>query len=140
LCGERFHRFDEALLRLLDLLELPGVGRFVSNTLWLVRTPFRLLKDLTVKALRRPEMPNAPELPMLQAALAGWLDLLHKEAARRADAHSLWDHIEQGFVSGGLAEQARERFQQYFRGFQMSQASEVDQTARAIYEDLEKNP
>jgi hypothetical protein len=140
LCGERFHRFDEALLRLLDLLELPGVGRVVSNTLWLVRTPFRLIKDLTVKALRRPEMPNAPELPMLQAALAGWLNLLHKEAARRAEAHSLWSHIEQGFVNGNLAEQARERFQQYFRGFQLSQASEVDQTARAIYEDLEKNP
>src|SRR5207244_1085977 len=112
LYGEKFHRFDEALVRLLDLLELPGVGRAVSNTLWLVRMPFRLAKDLAVKALRRPEPPNTPELPMLESALNGWLDLLRKEAARRADHHPLWAHIEQGFLNGRLADLARERFQQ----------------------------
>jgi hypothetical protein len=139
LTGERFHRFDEALVRLLDLLELPGLGRILSGALWVVRTPYRLLKGLFTRAMRRPEAPIMPELPVMEEALTAWLDLLRKEAARRADSHAVWAHIDKGFA-GGLAEMARERFQQGFRGFQMGLANEVDRTARDIYEELEKNP
>jgi hypothetical protein len=139
LTGEKFHRFDEALVRLLELLELPGVGRILSGALWVVRTPYRLLKGLFNKALRRPDAPSMRELPVLEDALTGWLDLLRKEAARRADSHPVWAHIDKGFA-GGLATLARERFQQAFRGFQIGLANEVDHTARSIYEELEKNP
>jgi hypothetical protein len=139
LTGEKFHRFDEALVRLLDLLELPGLGRVLSGALWIVRTPYRLLKGLFNKALRRPEAPAMPELPVLEDALTGWCDQLRKEAARRADMHPVWAHIDKGF-GGGLAEQAHQRFQQAFRDFQLGLANEVDRTARSIYEELEKNP
>jgi hypothetical protein len=139
LTGEKFRRFDETLVRLLELLELPGAGRVLSGTLWVLRTPYRLIKGLAVKALSRPESATLPEQPLLEQALAGWLDLLRKEAARRADTHPVWAHIEEGFASG-LANQARERFQQGFRSFRLGLADEVDRTARAIYEDLEKNP
>jgi hypothetical protein len=137
--GERFHRFDEALLRLMEILELPGVGKVVSNTLWVLRTPYRLLRGLVNKAVRRPDMPAIPERPVLEAALAGWLDMLRKEAARRAGTHAVWAHLDQGFHSG-LAELAHERFEQGFRGFHLGMVDEVDRTARAIYEELEKNP
>ncbi len=139
LTSEKFRHFDEALVRLLELLELPGVGRLVSNTLWVLRTPYRLVKGLVVKALSRPEAPSMPEQPILEEALAGWLDLLRKEAARRAGTHPVWAHIEQGFANG-LADLARERFQQGFRSFRLGLAEEVDRTARAIYEELEKSP
>jgi energy-coupling factor transporter ATP-binding protein EcfA2 len=139
LTSARFRRFDEALVRLLDMLELPGVGKLVSGTLWVIRTPYRLVKGFLSRALSRPDAPTMPEQPILEEALSGWLDLLRKEAARRADAHLLWAHIETGFADG-LAQGARESFEQCFRGFQLSMADEVDRTARAIYEDLEKNP
>ncbi|HKI35779.1 MAG TPA: GTPase domain-containing protein [Gemmataceae bacterium] len=139
LTSSKFQHFDEALVRLIDLLEMPGIGKILSVPLWVARTPYRLLKGLVVKALTRPEAPPLPEQPVLAEALAGWLDLLHKEAARRADAHPLWAHVEKGFASG-LAEGARERFEQGFRGYQLALASEVDHTARAIYEELEKKP
>jgi hypothetical protein len=139
LTSEKFRRFDEALVRLLDLLELPGVGRVVSGTLWVLRTPYRLVKGLALKAFSRPEGASLPEQSVLDEALAGWLDLLRKEAARRAGSHPVWAHIEEGFAHG-LAEQARERFQQGFRSFRLGLAEEVDRTARAIYEELEKNP
>jgi hypothetical protein len=137
--SERFHRFDEALVRLLELLELPGVGKVVSTALWVVRTPYRLLKGLFNRTLRRPDAPAIPERPVLEMALAAWLDMLRKEAARRSDTHSLWAHVDKGF-DAGLAEQAQQRFAEGIHGFQLSQADEVDRTARAIYEDLEKNP
>lgn len=139
LSAEKFPRFDQALVRLLDLLELPGVGKVVSTTLWVLRTPFRLLKEFAGKALARPEPPGPPEQPVLESALSGWLDLLHKEVVRRGDSHPLWAHIEHGF-SGDLPEQAKTRFMQLFREFQLGLTQEVDKTAREIYEDLERNP
>jgi GTP-binding protein EngB required for normal cell division len=140
LASEKFRRFDEALVRLLDLLELPGIGKILSGALWVLRAPYRLLRAWIGRAMTRPDAPAMPEQPVLEQALTGWLDLLRKEAVRRADTHPVWAHIAHGFTAGGLAEQARERFGQGFRGFQLGQADEVDRTARAIYEEVEKNP
>jgi hypothetical protein len=139
LTSEKFRRFDDALVKLLELLELPGVGRIVSNTLWVLRTPYRLLRDLVSSAFTRPDAQSLPEMEVLDEALAGWLDMLRKEAARREDSHPVWAHVAAGF-SGNLGDLARDRFQQGYRAFQLSQADETDRTARAIYEDLEKNP
>jgi hypothetical protein len=139
LTSERFRSFDEALVRLLELLELPGVGKVISTTLWVVRTPYRLMKGWLNKALSRPETAGMAELPVLETALKGWIDLLRKEAVRRGDSHPVWKHIDAGFHSG-LADLVHERFKQAFRGFQLSLADEIDRTARAIYEELEKKP
>jgi hypothetical protein len=140
LTSEKYRGFDDALIRLLDLLELPGIGRILSGTLWVLRTPYRLLKGLLGKVARRPDAPSLPEQPILVDSLTGWVDGLRKEAARQASVHPLWLHIAQGFSSGGLAQLARERFDQRFRDFQMALAEETDHRARAIYEELEKNP
>jgi hypothetical protein len=140
LTTEKFRRFDEALVRLLELLELPGgAGKIVSQALWVVRTPYRLVRGVAAKALRRPEANALPEQPLLEHALAAWLDLLRKETARRASSGRVWAHIEQGF-EGNLAGEAQARFQQGLSGFRLGLADEVDRTARAIYEELEKNP
>ncbi len=140
LTSANFRRFDEALVRLLDMLELPGVGRFISGTLYVLRTPYRLLRGLVVKAMMRPDAAAMPERPVLEAAFAGWIDLLRKEAARRDDTHPVWRHLNKGFTNGGLAETARDQFEQSFRGFQLSLTDEVERTAKGLYEDLEKNP
>ena len=124
----------------MELLELPGVGKVVSGTLYVLRTPGRLLMAAISKALNRPDATSRPELPILEDALNGWIDLLRKEAARHADNHALWAHVAEGFHDGGLAERIRERFQQNYRNFQTGLTSEVDRTARAIYEQLEKSP
>ncbi len=139
LTGEKFRRFDEALVQLLQLLELPGIGKALGTALWVVRTPYRLLKGLMTKVLSRPDAVGMPERPVLEGALSAWLDKLRMEAARRAETHSLWAHLHKGFNSG-LAEQAHERFEQGLGNFQLNMAGEVEATARALYEDLEKNP
>ncbi len=140
LTGEKFRGFDEALVRLMELLELPGVGKVVSSTLFVLRLPYRLLKGAVAKAISRPDAPGRPEQPILDDALNGWIDLLRKEAARQGEHHALWAHVADGFHDGGLAERIRERFQQNYRQFQTGLTLEVDRTARAIYEQLEKTP
>jgi hypothetical protein len=140
LTSEKFRDFDDALVKLIDLLELPGVGKVVSGTLYVLRTPYRLLRGLITKAVTRPESTGRPEVPVLEEALTGWIDLLRKEAARQAGSHPLWAHVTEGFQSGQLGDQTREKFQQLYRGYQIGLAAEVDRTARAIYEQLQKNP
>src|SRR5262249_38427783 len=139
LASEKLYRFDEAMIRLMDLLDLPGVGKVVSTTLWALRTPYRLIKGAVVKAVSRPEYASLPERSVLEEAFAGWLDLLSKEAVRRASAHSLWANVEKCFGTGRDV-LGRERCEQGLRAFQLAQGDEVDRTARAIYEELEKNP
>jgi GTPase SAR1 family protein len=139
LTSEKFRRFDEALVRLIELMELPGVGKFVSGTLWVVRTPYRLLKGAMNKAFSRPDVASLPEQQVLDAGLNAWLDQLRAEALRRSGQHSLWKHVAEGFDEG-LGDRARERFQQGFRALQADLTAEVERTARAIYEELEKAP
>jgi hypothetical protein len=81
-----------------------------------------------------------PEVPVLDEALNGWIDLLRKDAARQGGSHPLWAHVTEGFQSGRLGDQIREKFQLLYRDYQIGLAAEVDRTARAIYEQLEKNP
>jgi hypothetical protein len=140
LAGEKFRGFDEALVRLMQMLELPGVGRVLSGLMWVLRSPFLLLKGALGKAMTRPDSLGRPELPVLEEAFTGWIDLLRKEAARNAGQHPLWAHVSRAFHSGGLTEQAREKFQQGLRAFQVGLSDEVERTARAIYEELEKKP
>ena len=134
---ERFPRFDEALVRLLDLLEIPLPGFKAVGAV--LRAPFTLFRGLFNKALQRPDMPALPERPVLEGALAGWTDYLRKEASRRAPTHPVWAHIDKGF-SHNLTEQLRRQFDQSIKTFQQGMNDEVDRTARAIYEDLKKHP
>jgi hypothetical protein len=140
LTSEKFRGFDEALVRLMELLELPGIGQVLSGALYVLRTPYRLLRGWIVKTVTRPEAPGRPEQPVLDEAMKGWLDMLHREAARRGSEHRLWEHINKGFQSGAFPSAAREKFGQLYRDFQASLTVEVDRTARSIYEALQKKP
>jgi hypothetical protein len=140
LTTERFRGFDEALVRLIELLDLPGIGQLLSGALYIVRTPYRLLRNLISKAMARPQMPGRPAQPILEESLTGWLDVLHRESARRAGEHPLWEHINDGFQSGQFPQQARQEFATIFRNFQANLTMEVERTARSIYEELQKRP
>jgi hypothetical protein len=140
LTSEKFRGFDDAMIRLLELLDLPGVGRFISGAFHLLRTPYRLLRGMVSRALSRPDAITRPESPILEEALAGWLDMLRKESARRAPEHQLWRHLAQGFQSGHLTQGVRERYESAYRAFQADLGVEVDRTARSIYEELAKKP
>jgi len=139
LTSEKFRRFDEALVRLIDLLELPGAGKFVSGTLWVVRTPYRLLKGAMNKVLVRPEAPSMPEAEVFESGLQAWLDQLRAEALRRSGQHPLWAHVNRAFESD-LPGQVHSKFEESLRTFRLGLADEVERTARAIYEELEKSP
>lgn len=138
LTGEQFPRFNASLLRLMELLELPGVGQYVAKTLYVVRTPYRLVKGFINQVAGAPPTANLPEEPVLRSAFSAWLDGFRKEAAVRS-GHPIWEQLktqlEPDLIPRGDKELA-ERLKQ----FQTRMLAEVEQTARSIYEDLEKSP
>jgi hypothetical protein len=139
LSGEQFRRFDAYRDRLLDLMELPGAGRMLSNVMWALRSPYRWSRDYIAKLLVRPDALNLSERTVLEASVTGWLDMLQAEALRRAGTHPVWKQIAHGFESG-LANQARDRFQQEFRTFETKETDEVEQAGKRMVETVEKNP
>src|SRR5206468_4313076 len=96
-------------------------------------------KKIFTSVLARPDASSTPEREVLESGLGGWIDHLRKEATRKASVHPLWQHVHQGFNTG-LGDVIKDRFNDSFRGFQVSLADEVELTAKAIYEDLAKNP
>ena len=139
LAGESFRRFDRTREQVMEMLELPGAGRFVSATLALLRAPYRFAREFLEKILVRPPMPSLPEQAVCSAALAAWLDGLQAEALRRSGTHPVWKQITHGF-DAGLKAQAQDRFHQAYRTYELKETDELDQEARAVPERLSNNP
>jgi hypothetical protein len=107
--------------------------------IWLLRAPYRLTRDYVAGLIVRPEIYNLSEQAVLSAALIGWLDRLQAESLRRAPAHPLWKQIAARFETE-LAPQARERFEQDRRAFELKETDELEQAGQALIDGLEKNP
>ena len=139
LTSERFRRFDETLVRLLELLELPKIGQVVSKGLNLLRMPYTLVKGWVRKEPSASPAGVLAERPVLEAAYRGWIDNLRKESASRKTQHPLWNHLHEGFKNG-LGRDSGQKFEEHAQAFHTSLTAEVERTARALLEDLEKNP
>lgn len=139
LSGEQFRRFDRYRDQLIDLLELPGAGRVVGSVFWVLRSPYRWTRDYVAGLIVRPNVLNLSEQSVLSAALTGWLDKLQAEALKRAGSHPLWKGVAHGF-DAGLASQARDRFQQEFRTFELKETDEMERAGREMVGRLENSP
>jgi len=139
LTGESFRRFDRTRDQVLDLLELPGPGKYFSAFFMLLRAPYKFARDFFVKMVTRPPTTGLSEQVVCSTALAAWLDGLQAESLRRSGTHPLWKQITNGF-DAGLKSQAHERFAQVFRSFELKETDELDTTARAVPEKLTNNP
>ena len=139
LSGEQFQRFNRYRDRMMDLLELPGAGKLLSNVFWGLRLPYRWARDHIGGMIVRPDVLNLAEQTVLSAALVGWLDKLQAEALRRAPGHPVWKAIAHGF-DAGLANQARDRFNVEYRAFELKETDELDKAGQAMVNTLEKHP
>src|SRR5438874_8016439 len=107
--------------------------------MWVLRLPYRFVRDYVRGVLLRPEVLNLGEQSVLSAALTAWLDSLRAEALKRAPTHPVWKTIAQGFDTG-LASQVRDRFQQDFRTFELKETDELEQAGQQMVNTVEKHP
>ena len=139
LSGESFRRFDRTREQVVEMLELPGPGKFLSVGLGFLRLPYRAARDFLVSVVHRPEISGQSEQAICTAALSAWLDGLQAEALRRSGTHPIWKQISHGF-DAGLKTQAQDRFATVFRTFELKETDELDQAARAVPETLTRSP
>lgn len=139
LSGEQFGRMDRYRDEVLDLLELPGAGKLLGGLIWLARTPYRWTRDYIANLMIRPGVYNLSEQTVLTAALSGWLDKLYTEILKRSGSHPLWKQLASRYDSE-LAPQARERFGQEARTFEMQETHDLERVGKAMVDRLEKNP
>jgi hypothetical protein len=139
LAGEAFQRFDRTREQVMQMLELPGPGQFVSATLALIRKPYDYARRFVTKTVARPAPPNLSEQAVCTAAMEAWLAKLQAEALRRAGQHPMWKQVTHGF-DAGLKTQATDQFTQKLRALEMKETDELDQAARAVPEKLANNP
>jgi hypothetical protein len=139
LAGEAFRRFDRTREQVVQMLELPGPGKFLSAALALIRKPYEYLREFVTKTVTRPSPPNLSEQAVCSSAMDAWLAKLQAEALRRGAVHPLWKHVTHGFDSD-LKTQATEQFVQRFRMLEMKETDELDRMARAVPERLTNSP
>jgi hypothetical protein len=135
LVGEQFPRFNAALVRLIEILELPGAGQIISKTMHLLRTPYRMIKGW----FRQPDYQTLPEAEVLTSGFQGWLDYLRHATLQQNDQLPIWQSLRRAFHDKrdtDLMDALRQRCVE----FSNKQALETETTARAIYEELEKSP
>lgn len=139
LSGEQFRRFDRYHDEVMDLLELPGAGRLVGSLIWLLRAPYRWTRDYVAGLVARPQVFNLAERTVLLAAMTSWLDKLQAESLKRAGTHPVWKQAALRFDSE-LGPQARARFDEHLRAFELKETDELESAGRRLVERLEKNP
>ncbi|MFM7149869.1 MAG: GTPase domain-containing protein, partial [Gemmataceae bacterium] len=140
LATEKYRGFDEALIRLIDLLDFPGFGQIFAKGLYIVRTPFRWAEGFFEKTFTRPTTTTRSKKTVLQEALGFWLDYLHVETGRRITENSIWKHIHEGFQNKTLARESEEKFQSLFVDFESKEREEIEKTAQSIFERLNEKP
>lgn len=135
LAGEPFQRFERSRSEILNLLELPGQSRPVSNVLQTIRFPCQWLLEKLGQFIRRPDTPNLPERSVLASAMSAWLDSLQAESLRRAGQSDLWKRLSTSF-DDSIKNAAQKKFEDCIQQFEREEAGELEQSARSLSESF----
>lgn len=139
---ERLPIFDEAIVRLLELLELPGFGNYISAALKILQLPWHGLKMVwnhlagsNVSPALQSE--RATILQAVETALGNlWCEVEHR---RYADI--LWQELSEYLhPNSPFPEQLRSEAERLFADYERARRDYVESLAHGIYRDLEANP
>jgi hypothetical protein len=142
--GERYGEFNQLLIRLMDLLEIPGIGPLLKHTKQLVRIPFGMAKRFVTSLLgsRSTASKRPPEQEVLEGLLQDWLKELKSWAQTQAipGSHPVWAEIVHQLESHALYEQLGRSFEDAYTAYRTTIDEEVKQRAKALYEAIEQRP
>ncbi len=146
--GEKYVDFNQTLVKLMDLLEIPGVGPYISALSRGIKAVSRFVIGAAVDLARaafgkpKPAPKKLPEEEVVIAAFERWYETLKAEAQVMADrgGHPAWSEIarkldSQAFYGefvgelGGSYQEYRERMDEI-----------TAERARALYAIIAQNP
>jgi hypothetical protein len=142
--GERYGEFNQTLVRLMDLLEIPGVGPILRLLSTAVRAPFRIasgaLRSLWGSGRTQPT--QTPEHEVLDRLIQHWLAALRSEAQLLASTSSepAWGDIVRRLDSLDFARQLAQTFERAYSGYRQTVKAEIQRRAQEIYHAIAQRP
>jgi hypothetical protein len=142
--GERYGEFNQTLVRLMDLLEIPGVGPVLRLLSTAVRTPFRIASGVlrSLWGSGRVQPTQTPEHEVLDRLIQHWLAALRSEAQLLAStvSHPAWGDIARRLDSLDFSRQLAQTFEHAYSRYRQTVNEEIQRRAQEIYHAIAQRP
>ena len=142
--GERYGEFNQTLVRLMDLLEVPGIGPLLRLLSTAVQTPFRLARGVLRSVLGgRKVQPTQPlEHEVLDQLIERWLTALRSEAQFLAStaSHPAWGDLIRRLDSLEFSRQLAQTFEHAYGAYRQTVNEEIQRRAQEIYHAIAQRP
>ena len=142
--SQEYADFNLAVVRLLDLLELPLLGELISGTAEIIRTPFVWamggLKSLLAGS--NPETPRPPEEEVVLASYQRWLESLKEEVQQRLQATGApaWETVLRQLDSMKFLSKLEDQLAKSFLHYRQRMKELIDQRAKVLWAYVEERP
>ncbi len=143
--GERYGEFNETLVRLMDRLEVPGVGELVKSLRDVVRIPLRALTSLVRRVVTRDDgvQPNvSPEHEVVATRFDAWIAALVSEAQQLATSgeHPRFARIAERLSDGPFVESLAAALEGAYGDYRPRIEAEVRERAAEIHDTIAERP
>jgi hypothetical protein len=142
--GERYGEFNQTLVRLMDQLEIPGVGPLLRLLSTAVRIPFRIASAALRTFVGGGTAPptQSPEHDMLSRLIQHWLSALRSEAQLLASSspHTAWGDLVRRLDSPDFPRQLAHTFERAYRAYRQTVDEEIQRRAQEIYHAMAQRP
>jgi len=142
--GEKYEEFNAALVRLMELLDVPGIGPIVKLLSEMARVPLRLAKGLLSNLFSGGK--SAPVVPAEKEAIGSlfeaWLSALkaHAQLLATRNPHPAWHQVAKSIDSPAFQDELARGFASGYERYRGTIEQELRDSARQIYAELEKRP
>jgi hypothetical protein len=142
--GERYGEFNQTLVRLMDQLEIPGVGPLLRLLSTAVRTPFRIASGAlrTLWGGGKAQPTQSPEHEVLDRLIQHWLAALRSEAQLLAStsSHPAWGDLVRRLDSLDFSRQLAQTFERAYSAYRLTVDEEIQRRVKEIYHAMAQRP
>ncbi len=146
--GERYVDFNQTLVKLLDMLEVPGIGPIIATVTRGLRSLSTLIVGAAAGLLRglfsrkSPRESRMPERDVVVACFGQWLESLRNEAQVQADRgeHQAWPVIARQLADEEFIVGFTTRLGTAYQQYRKRMDEITDERARALYEVIREKP
>jgi hypothetical protein len=142
---QRYSEFNQTLLQVMALLEVPGIGPVVRRLREMVRLPWRFVMGWLKQGwgyLPASAGNRLPEAEVLMALVESALAAIKAEAQALAHTapHPAWDELARGLEDHGWSTQVLKEFEEAYNLYRHTIDAEVQRCAAAIYDMIAQRP
>jgi hypothetical protein len=143
--SQRYGEFNQALVYLMELLEVPWIGRVMKVLRSVVGVPFRLVSGFLSRMFfgaSSSKSERRPEHAVITQLFTAWLPALKAEAQQHASTqtHPAWAAVVYGLDDADFRNRLAKSFETAYQTYERDLDAEVQRRSREIYTVVEQNP